>query len=80
MQERELDRSEHSLNSSKTGKEDNPNEKEYRKLGQIDKYCEEFMYFLDDAPVTPDPGEISPTLATLIDQMNTEEGCFRPRE
>lgn len=45
----ERNNSKECLNSSKGKlKDESSYENEYRKLAKSDKYCEEFMYFLDD--------------------------------
>ena len=51
--------------------QDGSYENEYKKLGYTDKYCEEFMYFLDDDPSPQMNGEASP-LTNLIAQIGTE--------
>lgn len=40
-------------------------------MASTDKYCQEFMHFLDDEPVSQLEGEMSP-LTELITQIGSE--------
>ena len=42
------------------------------KLGQTDKYCEEFMYLLEDEPNSPSPDDLS-QMNRIIAQINTSQ-------